>query len=112
MNNNENKLDEIEDKITTLENSLSSIRKVTPLHDITWYVKWVSVCFICIAVLCRSVEEVPKIYDVVFSIFGTGGWLWVGFRCHDRALIVLNTILLAILVSGAFRYYINYFLSI
>ena len=40
---------------------------------------------------------------------GTAGWLWVGFKWHDRALIILNTILLAMLVSGAFRYYLGYF---
>lgn len=111
MSDTQNKLTEIEDKITTLEDSLSKVRKVTPLHDATWYVKWISVFFICVAVLCRSVAEVPKIYDVVFSIVGTAGWLWVGFRWHDRALIVLNTILLAMLVSGAFRYYITHFFS-
>ena len=111
MSDTQNKLNEIEDKITTLEDSLSKVRKVTPLHDATWYVKWISVFFICVAVLCRSVAEVPKIYDVVFSIVGTAGWLWVGFRWHDRALIVLNTILLAMLVSGAFRYYITHFFS-
>ena len=50
----------------------------------------------------------PKIYDVVLSMFGTAGWLWVGFKWHDRALVVLNTVLLSILVSGAFRYYITW----
>ena len=103
------RVNEIEDKIEALEDSLSKVRKVTPLHDSTWYVKWVSVVFVCIAVLCRSVEEVPKIYDVAFSILGTAGWLWVGFKWHDRALIVLNTILLSMLVSGAFRYIISHF---
>jgi hypothetical protein len=69
------RVDEIEDKIEALEESLSAVKKVTPLHDATWYVKWISVAFVCVAVLCRSVEEVPKIYDVVFSIVGTAGWL-------------------------------------
>ena len=110
MSNTQNKrIAEIEDQIEALEDSLSTVRKVTPMHDITWYVKWVSVAFVCVAVLFRSVEEVPKIYDISCSIFGTAGWLWVGFKWHDRALIVLNTILLAMLVSGAFRFYITYF---
>jgi len=104
-----NRVDEIEDKIEALEDSLSKVRKVTPIHDSTWYVKWISVAFVCVAVLCRSVEEIPKILDITFSIVGTAGWLWVGFKWHDRALIILNTILLAMLVSGAFRYYLGYF---
>jgi hypothetical protein len=103
------RVNEIEDKIEALEDSLSKVRKVTPIHDSTWYVKWISVAFVCVAVLCRSVEEIPKIFDVTFSIVGTSGWLWVGFKWHDRALIILNTILLAMLVSGAFRYYLGYF---
>jgi hypothetical protein len=110
MSDTQNKrIQEIEDQIEALEDSLSTVRKVTPMHDATWYVKWVSVAFVCVAVLFRSIEEVPKIYDITCSIFGTAGWLWVGFRWHDRALIVLNTILLAMLVSGAFRFYITYF---
>ena len=109
MNVTPNRVDEIEDKIEALEDSLSKVRKVTPVHDSTWYVKWISVAFVCMAVLCRSVEEIPKIFDVTFSIVGTAGWLWVGFKWHDRALIILNTILLAMLVSGAFRYYLGYF---
>ena len=104
-----NRVNEIEDKIEALEDSLSKVRKVTPVHDSTWYVKWISVAFVCVAVLCRSVEEIPKIFDVTFSMVGTAGWLWVGFKWHDRALIILNTILLAMLVSGAFRYYLGYF---
>ena len=110
MKNTQNKrIQEIEDQIEALEDSLSTVRKVTPMHDATWYVKWVSVAFVCVAVLFRSVEEIPKIYDITCSIFGTAGWLWVGFKWHDRALIILNTILLAMLVSGAFRFYISHF---
>ena len=109
MSNTQNKrLEEIEEQIESLEDNLRTVRKVTPLHDATWYVKWISVVFVCFAVLCRSIEEVPKIYDVMFSIIGTMGWLWVGFRWHDRALMVLNTILLAMLVSAGARYIVQW----
>ena len=92
-----------------MTNTQNNIKKVTPLHDRTWFVKWISVGLICAAVLCRSVEEVPKMYDVIFSALGTAGWLYVGFSWHDRALIVLNTVLLAMLATGLFRYFIMYF---
>ena len=91
-----------------MNNTQNNIKKVTPLHDSTWYVKWFGVFFICMAVLCRSIQEVPKIYDVCFSIIGTGAGLWVGYKWHDRALIVLNTILLALLVSGGARYFVQW----
>jgi hypothetical protein len=76
MSDTQNRIEDLEEKIETLEDQLTSVRKVTPLHDITWYVKWISVFFVCCAVLCRSIEEVPKVYDVFFSIIGTAGWLW------------------------------------
>ena len=109
MSNTQKRINEIEEQIGTLENNLRTVKKVTPMHDRTWYVKWFSVMVICAAVLCRSVEEVPKIYDVIFSAIGTAGWLYVGFSWHDRALIVLNTILLSMLATGLFRYFIMYF---
>ena len=110
MSDTQNRIEELEDKIETLEDSLSAVKKVTPVHDDTWYVKWFVVLFICIAVLCRSIQEVPKVYDVFFSIIGTAAWLYVGIRWHDRALIVLNTILLALLVSGGARYVVQWWM--
>ena len=109
MSNTQKRIDEIEEQIGTLEDSLRTVKKVTPLHDRTWFVKWFSVLIICAAVLCRSVEEVPKVYDIIFSSMGTAGWLYVGYMWHDRALIVLNTILLSMLATGLFRYFIMYF---
>ena len=99
------RVNEIEDKIEALEDSLSKVRKVTPVHDSTWYVKWISVAFVCVAVLCRSVEEIPKIFDVTFSIVGTAGWLWVGYLWHDRALILLNSIGVAVLSLGLLKHF-------
>ncbi len=84
------------------------IEKITPYGDSTWYVKWISVGFIILAVVCRSVDEVPKFYDVFFSVFGTAGWFWVGWKWHDRALMILNAVLLVLLLSSLLRYTINY----
>ena len=84
-----------------------SMSKITPIFERTWYVKWVSVILICAAVLCRSVDEVPKLYDVLFSAVGTAGWLYVGFSWHDRALIVLNTIILSMLATSLFRTFLK-----
>ena len=107
MSNTQNRIGDLEEKIETLEDQLTSVRKVTPLHDVTWYVKWISVFFVCCAVLCRSIEEVPKIYDVMFSIVGTAGWLWVGFKWHDRALIMLNGALSTLLFTGIIKHFIS-----
>ena len=86
-----------------MTNTQNNIKKVTPLHDRTWYVKWVSVGLIICAVLCRSVDEVPKFYDVVFSFLGTAGWLWVGYMWHDRALIFINSVAVFIYTTGILK---------
>jgi len=82
----------------------TEINKVTPLHDLTWYVKWLACFLVLIAVACRSIDEVPKIYDVIFSLAGTLGWLWVGYMWHDRALVMLNSVLGFLLASSLLRY--------
>ena len=56
--------------------------KVTPLHDLTWYVKWFSTLLVIVAVVCRSLEL--HLYDLVFSLLGVIGWTFVGLKWHDR----------------------------
>ncbi len=89
----------LDEKIKEL-NSTRVYKKVTPLHTTDWYIKWFSSGVILLAVMCRSVEEVPKIYDLILSFIGCFGWGIVGYMWHDRALLVLNGILLFVLGSG------------
>lgn len=71
---------------------------------IVWYVKWIATLFIISAVLCRSVEDIPKIYDQSLSLVGTLLWLWVGLQWKDRALTVLNSILVFVLAVGVLKW--------
>ena len=93
----------LDDKIKAL-NSSRVYKKITPKGDLSWYVKWVASVFILIAVMCRSVEEVPRIYDVVLSLIGTIGWAWVGYLWHDRALLLLNGTIVVFLGMSLLRY--------
>lgn len=77
---------------------------VTPKRGITWYIKWISSIFILIAVACRSIEEIPKFYDIIFSLIGCSGWYIVGFMWNDRALMVLNSILVFMLSLALLRF--------
>jgi len=70
---------------------------------LTWWIKWVATIVIIVAVMCRSVEEVPRIYDQWFSLVGTLLWLWVGLQWKDRALTVLNSVLVFVLGAGLLR---------
>lgn len=69
-----------------------------------YYLKWLATLIILIAVACRSVDEIPKIYDVVFSWVGTGMWLIVSIAWKDRALILLNSVISFMLFVSILRY--------
>ena len=69
-----------------------------------YYLKWIATVFILMAVACRSVEEVPRIYDVVISWIGTGMWLIVSLAWKDRALILLNSGMSFMLFVSLLRY--------
>jgi len=69
-----------------------------------YYLKWIATIIVLLAVACRSVEEVPRIYDVVLSWIGTGMWLIVSLAWKDRALILLNAVMSFMLFVSLLRY--------
>ena len=78
-------------------------QKITPTHDLSWYVKWTSVVFVIAGWLLNSINLYP--YSVMIQVIGVTGWLWVGFLWHDRALIVLNSIGVTILGLGLLKHF-------
>ncbi len=80
------------------------INKVTPLYDLSWYIKWTASFFILTAVACRSTGFLP-LWDLWLSLIGTFGWLAVGMLWHDRALTLLNGVLVTILAAGLISHY-------
>ena len=93
----------LDDKIKDLK-STRVFKKITPKYDLSWYVKWVSSVLILTAVCFRAAGGF-HMFDLYFSFAGTIGWLWVGILWHDRALIVLNAVSLAIYSMGIINYY-------
>ena len=73
------------------------MEKKTPTHDISWYIKWVATITVIFAVF-NSFEIVP--YNYFIMMIGIALWLVVGLLWFDRALIVLNTAMLVIYLSG------------
>ena len=69
-------------------------------RDFTWYIKWISSAFILFAVAARISPTNLKIFDLIFSLLGQIGWLYVAIRWQDRALILLNGVLTVMLISG------------
>ena len=86
---------------------MKTLNQEIPLIKTTgyiYYLKWLATFIILIAVACRSVDEIPKIYDVVFSWIGTGMWLVVSVAWKDRALILLNSVISFMLFVSLLRY--------
>ena len=79
--------------------------KVTPTYDLSWYVKWSSSIVIIIGMILSSLNVYP--INLFVHTVGVAGWLWVGFLWHDRALILLNGIAIAVFVLGIGNYYVG-----
>jgi len=82
------------------------LSKVTPLHDFSWYIKWLSCILILSAVCFRAAGTAYHNVDLYVSLIGTLGWLWVGILWHDRALMVLNSCLAMVLLIGILKVYV------
>ena len=95
--------EKLDDKIKAL-NSTRVFKKVTPKGDLSWYIKWVSVVLILFATSARATGTMPEI-DLWFGLLGTIGWAWVGYLWHDRAILLLNGVLVTIIVMGLMKYY-------
>jgi hypothetical protein len=86
-----------------LENSKRIFKSATPKQDLSWYVKWLASIFILTAVVARSAGIEYHMIDVWFSFIGTFGWLCVGLLWKDRALIMLNAVIVTVLGQAIIR---------
>ena len=82
-----------------LKNSKRWFKSATPKYTLDWYIKWVSSIFILAAMSMRGVEGL-QLYDLIFSITGVAGWLVVSAIWEDRALIMLNSFGLVLLLKN------------
>ena len=82
-----------------------TIKKVTPLGGLSWYVKWISSLVIIVGMIMSSLNIYP--YNLYIHLIGVAGWLWVGFLWHDRALILLNAIAVVIFALVICNYYLG-----
>ena len=89
--------EKLDEKIKKL-NSSRVYKKVTPKGDLSWYIKWASSVLLIIAMVLTSANIHP--YNLYPATLGMIGWLVVGLLWHDRALIVLNAISVAIYATG------------
>ena len=79
------------------------VNKITPLHDLSWYIKWTSSIILLIGMMLTSMEISP--YNLYLHLIGVAGWFVVGMLWHDRALIFLNAVAIAVFVMGIVKYH-------
>lgn len=73
--------------------------------DSTWYVKWtVSIIMLVGMAVGRGTGNPEyQIYDTAASWIGALGWYWVGYRWEDRAMQLVNGVMLFICTVGLVR---------
>ena len=64
-------------------------KSATPKQDLSWYIKWIASLFILTSMSMRGIHGL-QLFDLILSLIGVAGWMWVGFLWKDRALILLN----------------------
>ena len=94
--------EKLDDKIKAL-NSSRVYKKVTPRGDLSWYIKWASSITLIFAMLFTSANMFP--INLYIANIGFVGWLIVGMLWHDRSLIVLNAVSLAIYSLGILNHH-------
>jgi hypothetical protein len=82
-----------------LKKSNRWFKSATPKYTFDWYLKWAASIFVLVAMSMRGVEGL-QLYDLIFSIIGITGWLVVSAIWEDRALIMLNSFGLILLLKN------------
>ena len=85
-----------------MEDQETTVKKITPYKDVSWYIKWCASFLLIGAVIIRA-ADVLHFMDVLLSCIGTAMWGYVGYMWNDRALMLINTVACAILTVGLVR---------
>ena len=82
------------------------IKKITPTGDKSWYIKWVATVIIIVGACFNSFDLQP--YSHAVMCIGAGLWLIVGILWYDRALIAVNSAIMARYFAGLVMYFTYY----
>ena len=81
-------------------------KKVTPVQELSWYIKWSSSIFCLFGMVLISAGVYPLL-QMIISLIGLAGWGIVGILWHDRALIMVNVVAVFIYTSGIVKFLIT-----
>lgn len=68
------------------------------IRNHVWYVKWLSSLLVVTTVALTSFDITPL--NKWLGLVATFGWLYVSLRWHDRSMIVMNSVLIAVYAAG------------
>ena len=81
-------------------------KKVTPVRELSWYIKWCSNVF-CLTGMVLITAGVYPFLQMIVSLIGLTGWGIVGVLWHDRALIMVNIVAIFIYTTGIIKFLIT-----
>ena len=70
------------------------MNKVTPTHDLSWYIKWISTVLLLAASTMAAMQQLPL--NFLVATVGLAGWTIVGLMWHDRSIIILHAVTTAL----------------
>jgi hypothetical protein len=75
------------------------------MHDSVSYVKWASACTILIAMVFHVLGITP--WNSMLQLIGAAGWVYVGYRWNERAIILNFLPQFAIIIPGLIYLYVT-----
>jgi hypothetical protein len=75
------------------------------MHVSVSYVKWASACTILIAMVFHVLGITP--WNSMLQLIGAAGWVYVGFKWNERAIILNFLPQFAIIIPGLIYLYVT-----
>ena len=75
------------------------------MHVSVSYVKWASACTILIAMVFHVLGITP--WNSLLQLVGAAGWVYVGYRWNERAIILNFLPQFAIIIPGLIYLYVT-----
>ena len=75
------------------------------MHVSVSYIKWASACTILIAMVFHVLGITP--WNSLLQLIGAAGWVYVGFKWNERAIILNFLPQFAIIIPGLIYLYVT-----
>ena len=72
-------------------------------RDHVWYIKYASACVILITMVLHVLGITP--WNSILQMIGAAGWIYVGYRWNERAIILNFLPQFFIIVPGLIYFY-------